>query len=149
MAIIAARETLSESDYITFADKYCDLILSNTKKYKDGEDFDWSIWYFTAQIYIDLFAKTENLSYLENAYAIAFENVNILADGQRDQNEIYLADIKKIEVKKGARKVVTNNENPAKCYLETKKLEYEYFEVLKTYVPMMLEKQEFFKSAFQ
>lgn len=34
-------------------------------------------------------------------------------------------------------------------YLETKKLEYEYFEVLKTYVPMMLEKQEFFKSAFQ
>lgn len=48
-----------------------------------------------------------------------------------------------------ARKVVTNDENPAKCYLETKKLEYEYFEVLKTYVPMMLEKQEFFKSAFQ
>ena len=47
-----------------------------------------------------------------------------------------------------ARKVVTNNENPAKCYLKTKELEYEYFEVLKTYVPMMLEKQEFFKSAF-
>ena len=104
MAIIAARETLSESDYISFADKYCDLILSNTKKYKDGEDFDWSIRYFTAQIYIDLFAKTENLSYLENAYAIAFENVNILADGQRNQNEIYLADIKKVEVKKGATK---------------------------------------------
>ena len=48
-----------------------------------------------------------------------------------------------------ARKVVTNDENPAKCYLETKKLEYEYFEVLKTYVLMMLEKLEFFKSAFQ
>ena len=48
-----------------------------------------------------------------------------------------------------ARKVVTNNENPAKCYLETKELECEYFEVLKTYVPMMLEKQEFFKQAFQ
>ena len=104
MAIIAAKETMSESDYITFADKYCDLILSNTKKYKDGEDFDWSIRYFTAQIYIDLFAKTENRSYLENAYAIAFENVNILADGQRAQNEIYLADIKKVEVKKGSTK---------------------------------------------
>lgn len=48
-----------------------------------------------------------------------------------------------------ARKVVTNNENPAKCYIKTKELEYEYFEVLKTYVPMMLEKQEFFKQAFQ
>ena len=48
-----------------------------------------------------------------------------------------------------ARKVGINDENPAKCYLETKELEYEYFEVLKTYVPMMLEKQEFFKSAFQ
>lgn len=104
MAIIAARETMSESDYITFADKYCDLILSNTKKYKDGEDFDWSIRYFTAQIYIDLFAKTENRSYLENAYAIAFENVNILADSQRAQNEIYLADIQKVEVKKGSTK---------------------------------------------
>ena len=48
-----------------------------------------------------------------------------------------------------ARKVGINDENTAKCYLETKELEYEYFEVLKTYVPMMLEKQEFFKSAFQ
>ena len=48
-----------------------------------------------------------------------------------------------------ARKVVTNDENLAKCYLETKELEYEYFEVLKTYVPLMLEKHEFFKQAFQ
>lgn len=48
-----------------------------------------------------------------------------------------------------ARKVETNKENPAKRYLTTKEFEYQYFEVLKTYVPKMLEKQEFFKSAFQ
>lgn len=102
MAIISARETMSENQYIDFADKYCDLILTNTKKYSDSEDFDWSKRYFVAQIYLDLYAKTNNDAYLESAYNIAFENVNILADSQKGLNKTYLAEVKQVEKKKGA-----------------------------------------------
>lgn len=104
MAIISARETMSENQYIDFADKYCDLILTNTKKYSDSEDFDWSKRYFVAQIYLDLYAKTNNDAYLESAYNIAFENVNILADSQKGLNKTYLAEVKQVEKKKGATK---------------------------------------------
>lgn len=104
MVIISARETMSENQYVEFADKYCDLILANTKKYSDSEDFDWSKRYFVAQIYLDLYAKTNNAAYLESAYNIAFENVNILADSQKELNKTYLAEVKQIEKKKGATK---------------------------------------------
>lgn len=104
MAIISARETMSENQYIDFADKYCDLILTNTKKYSDSEDFDWSKRYFVAQIYLGLYAKTNNDAYLESAYNIAFENVNILADSQKGLNKTYLAEVKQVEKKKGATK---------------------------------------------
>lgn len=104
MAIISARETMSENQYVEFAYKYCDLILANTKKYSDSEDFDWSKRYFVAQIYLDLYAKTNNAAYLESAYNIAFENVNILADSQKELNKTYLAEVKQIEKKKGATK---------------------------------------------
>lgn len=104
MAIISSRETMSEDQYVEFADKYCNLILSNTKKYSDSENFDWSKRYFVAQIYLDLYAKTNQVSYLESAYNIAFENVNVLADRQRELNKTYLAEVKQVEKKKGATK---------------------------------------------
>lgn len=80
------------------------MILTNTKKYSDSEDFDWSKRYFVAQIYLDLYAKTNNDAYLESAYNIAFENVNILADSQKGLNKTYLAEVKQVEKKKGATK---------------------------------------------
>lgn len=104
MAIISARETMSENQYVEFADKYCDLIITNTKKYSDSEDFDWSKRYFVSQIYLDLYAKTNDESYLESAYNIAFENVNILADSQKELNKTYLAEVKQVEKKKSATK---------------------------------------------
>ena len=39
-------------------------------------------------------------------------------------------------------------ENTAKYYIELKKCEYKYLEILKSYVPLLLEKEEFFQSAF-
>lgn len=39
-------------------------------------------------------------------------------------------------------------ENTAKYYIELKKYEYDYLEVLRSYVPLLLEKEEFFQSAF-
>ena len=43
------EETMNSDEYVNAADKYCALILSNTK------DADWTLRYFTAQIYLDLY----------------------------------------------------------------------------------------------
>ena len=42
-----------------------------------------------------------------------------------------------------------HGENEAKSYLLRKEYQYKYFEVLKSYVPLLLEKEKFFTSAFQ
>lgn len=95
MVIIAAKETKSEKMYVEFADKYVTEIINNC------EDEDWTLRYFAAQIYIDLYACTEDESYLKEAYDIAFENVNLLIDEQIELNEAYLAPIKKENNKEG------------------------------------------------
>ncbi len=98
MAIISAKETKTESEYIKLADRYCTVILDNTK------DADWTLRYFAAQIYMDLYALTQNSSYLDKAYIIAFDNVNVLVDEQRALNDTYLAEIVEIEADKNATK---------------------------------------------
>lgn len=92
MVIIAAKETMDEEEYIITAEKYCELILSNSK------DSDWSVRYFAAQIYLDLYALTKQSNYLDQAYKIAKQNVNELVDVQRQMNASYLAPI--VELKK-------------------------------------------------
>ena len=98
MAIISAKETLNDSDYIEIADKYCTAILNNTK------DNDWTLRYFAAQIYMDLYAQTKDSGYLDDAYQIAFDNVNILVDEQRTLNTAYLSDIVEEKAGKNASK---------------------------------------------
>lgn len=65
MVIISAKETMTTEEYVNVAGEYCSIIRDNTK------DTDWSLRYFVAQIYIDLYALTKDASYLENAYDIA------------------------------------------------------------------------------
>lgn len=43
---------------------------------------------------------------------------------------------------------VEGKKNSAKYYIDLKKYEYKYLEVLKSYVPRLLKKEEFFQSAF-
>ena len=98
MVIVSAKETMNKEDYIKTAGKYCQLILSNSK------DSNWSIRYFTAQIYIDLYAQTNNSAYLDNAYNIIFNNVNELVSAQRELNASYLLPVKEARAEKGATK---------------------------------------------
>ena len=93
MAIVSAKETMSEKDYVKAAGNYCTVIHDNTK------DEDWAIRYFTAQIYMDLYSLTKNNKYLDEAYKIARENVVVLVDEQKSLNSSYLSDI--VEVKPG------------------------------------------------
>lgn len=98
MAIISAKEILNEKDYVSIAEKYCGLIMNNTK------DADWSLRYFVAQIYLDLYKSTNKQSYLDRAYDIAYDNVIELIDGQKKLNKEYLSAINEIEPNKDATK---------------------------------------------
>jgi hypothetical protein len=98
MAIISAKEIMSEDDYVEIASKYCSFIKSNT------DDSDWSLRYFAAQINLDLYAATHDTSYLDEAYNISYNNVNVLVDEQRELNNTYLNKIKKATADKDATK---------------------------------------------
>ena len=93
MAIIAAKETLNSEDYRKLAENYCSVILRNTK------DLNWSLRYFVAQIYIDLYRETNDDSYIDKAYQVVYDNVNELVNKQKEMNTAYLADV--VEVKAG------------------------------------------------
>ena len=95
MAIIAAKETMTKEKYIEYADKYVKEIINNC------EDENWTLRYFAAQIYIDLYACTKDRGYLNEAYKIAYENVNLLVDEQVALNEAYLAPVDEEENKDG------------------------------------------------
>lgn len=47
-----------------------------------------------------------------------------------------------------ARAVGNGGENEAQRYIELKKYQYKYFDILKSYVPQLLSKEDFFNSAF-
>lgn len=100
MAIIAAREIMSEEDYIELASKYCELIHENT------QDKDWSLRYFSVMVYMDLYSKTNDETYLDKAYACARENVNYLVDEQKKLNIDYISDIEELTADAGATKRV-------------------------------------------
>ncbi len=99
MAIISAKETMKdEGKYIKEAEEYCREI------YKNTDDDEWEIRYFTAQIYMDLYARSEAKEgrYIDEAYKIIKENVNVLVDEQKNLNTTYFEDIKKAKAASGA-----------------------------------------------
>ncbi len=101
MAILSAKETLKSTEeykYISYARNCCETIIQNTK------DEDWSLRYFVAQTYIDLYSISENNTFLNNAYEIIKDNVNILVDDQKELNNTYLADVKEKKADKDATK---------------------------------------------
>ena len=98
LAIVSARETMSESDYVAVAAAYCEVILKNTK------DSAWDLRYFAAQTYLDLYKITAKKDYIDKAYEIAKDNVNVLKDSQRISNEAYLAPISEEKADKDASK---------------------------------------------
>lgn len=95
MAIVSAEYTRDDADYVAIADDYCQKILANTS------NDDWALRYFAAQIYVDLYAKTNDKAYLRKAYDITINNVNYLVDEQRTMNATYLADVVELTAPKG------------------------------------------------
>ena len=102
LAIVSAEEVLKEDEAVNRIDKWLDMLLANT------DEEDWALRYFAAQVYLDLYGKTEDDSYLKESYNIILDNVNYLIDKQREKNAEFLADIEKIETPKGATKAEKN-----------------------------------------
>ncbi len=94
MVIVAAKETLSDEEYMDIAKKYCQLIRENTK------DEDWALRYFAAQVYLDIYRISRNKDDLKDAYEIVYYNVNVLLDEQKSLNEAYLAPVQKVRTEK-------------------------------------------------
>lgn len=96
--IVAASEVYSEKEYIPVAEKFLDILMENT------ESTEWSLRYFAAQMYLDLYAKTSDSQYMTKAYNIALNNVNYLIEEQKSLNSTYLADVKEVSIPDDATK---------------------------------------------
>ncbi|NLP48083.1 MAG: hypothetical protein GX345_03975 [Clostridiales bacterium] len=126
-AIVAAQETYSGSDYISKTNAFADAIIKNT-----ATD-EWSVRYFAAQVYLDLYAKTDKREYLETAYSIASDNVTILLKEQRSLNATYLSELKEITVDEPDYRFMTKKEKKEeeKKYKDEKKRLKSYNKALK------------------
>lgn len=137
--IVAAQETYSGDAYVSNVNKYADAIIENT------ETSDWSVRYFAAQVYLDLYNKANNQEYLEKAYNIAYDNVAILVDEQKELNATYLANVKEVVVEEPDYRFMTEAEKKEaeKEYKEEKKKAKNYnkslIEARKTECPVVYE----------
>lgn len=91
-AIAAAAECYSDAEYISHAEEYLDILVENT------ESNEWALRYFAAQVYMDLYTKTSNIAYLDEAYDLVLNNVNVLVNEQKDLTSTYLSDVKEVAV---------------------------------------------------
>lgn len=95
-AIVAAKETMPEEDYVAFAAEYAQLILDNADQY------DWAKQYFVCQTYIELYTFTDDVAFLQKAYSIARGSASDLAEEQEKLNREYLMKLEKKKVEKDA-----------------------------------------------
>lgn len=106
-AIVSAQEEYTGEEYISNVKNFADLIEEN------ANDRDWSVRYFAAQTYMDLYAKTNDRTHLEKAYEIVKDNIILLIDGQKELNEAYLGNIEKTTLDEKQAKKLTDKEKKA------------------------------------
>lgn len=76
------------------------------------------------------------------------KHLKILFDDPKNKN-IYNSMMNDITTIANEARAIEKPEEVAKDYIELRRCEYEYLEVLTNYVPLLLEKEEFFRSAFK
>ena len=101
-AIAAASEVYSDQDYIAYVEEHLKILVNNT------ESNEWALRYFAAQIYTDLYTKTNDIKYLDLAYELTLNNVNFLVNEQKQLTATYLADVQEVTIPDGATKEEKN-----------------------------------------
>lgn len=97
-AIAAASEVYSTLEYIAYAEEHLKTLVDNT------ESSEWALRYFAAQIYTDLYIKSKDIKYLNLAYELTLNNVNILVNEQKALTATYLDDVQEIAIPDDASK---------------------------------------------
>lgn len=90
--VIVAAQSTKQS--VSIIESFADDIIDNS------DNDDWALRYFAAQVYVDLYSRNHQKSYLEKAYQIALDNVNELKGEQQALNKTYLADVEEIKLEK-------------------------------------------------
>ena len=90
--VIVAAQSTKQS--VSVIEGFADDIIDNS------DNDDWALRYFAAQVYVDLYARNHQKSYLEKAYQIVLDNVNELKGEQQTLNKTYLADVEEIKLEK-------------------------------------------------
>ena len=98
LVISAAGKVYTDEVYNSFAAHYAQIILDNTNHDQ------WALRYFAAQTYVNLFANTQNMDYLQKAYDIVLDNANYLTEEQESLNADYLSAVKTVSKPKNATK---------------------------------------------
>lgn len=138
-AIVAASEVFKGDEYISVVSNYADSIIDNTKT------DEWSTRYFAAEVYLDLYKRTGDSNYLKKAYDIAYDNVTILIQNQRELNKTYISDVVEVKTTEPDYRYMTDQEKKAakKEYAAEKKRADAYNKALnstrKTELPALYE----------
>lgn len=96
LGVVAAQAVYDNGTYVETAEAFVGDILKNS------DSDDWTLRYFAAQTYIELYSLTGNQAYLQEAYNIALNNVNYLLDDQKQLNAEYLAAVQEASEPAGA-----------------------------------------------
>lgn len=128
LAVAAASQVQSKDKYVITAEKYLKMITDNT------ESDQWDLRYFAAEMYVDLYSKTQNKEYLQSAYDLALNNVNHLTAKQKEINNTYIAAVKKVSTPKTATK---SEKKKIKAYNEALEDKRET-ELPETYEPLAI-----------
>ncbi len=115
--IVAARECKSDDEYVDYAGQALEIMTANI------ENENWSMLYFAASTYMELFTLTNDKKYLETAYSLTDANVNNLIDTQLLQNKTYLEPITPFSL-------IKKKETYKKSSKEKQKEMKEYYEFL-------------------
>ena len=89
-AIASARETMSGKDKEKAVARYTEALNRNTD-YKD-----WELRYVVASSYAALYSDTKNTDYLKLSYDTVKGNVQNLVAEQKNQNKMYLAEVREV-----------------------------------------------------
>ena len=77
------------------------------------------------------------------------EQFELLFDDQKSSG-LYISMMNDINIiANKARAIANSGDNAANIYIQTKQCQYEYFEVLKTYIPKLLANEDFFNKTFK
>lgn len=112
MAITAAKYVKDEDEYITYASRCANLIVSNSNP------SDWDLRYSAALTYMELYQITNDNSYLQIAYNTIKTNVNTLVQDQLRYNEAYVSEFEERVAPDGATDQMEDDVDDYNDYME-------------------------------